>query len=195
LAWSFDFKYSLHGFNFKSDYKHIHCVRDRQLSDTLPDNIEKAIVVLEQKKKKEVEAKRIRKDLEAKAAKEEELAYSNASSQNTIAAYKAYLKQYPNGANASSAKQNIYELSPASIAQRKKEAKERQDREAREAREQAERDKRACENMYVGKIVKYRGGIFRWELKAIIMGIGNGVMTIKNTNDGYIQKVPCNGVY
>jgi len=107
----------------------------------------------------------------------EKASYEKASSQNTIAAYKAYLKQYPNGANASSAKQNIYELSPAGIAQRKKEAKERQDREAREAREQAERDKRACQNLYVGKpVTVYIGNNFwgrRIYCNSKIIGVGS----------------------
>lgn len=76
--------------------------------------------------------------------------WNSASSQNTIASYKAYLKQFPNGEYASSARSNIEELSPARIAQRKREAEERE-RQARERdRQKFQLGNRVCYSGYTG---------------------------------------------
>jgi hypothetical protein len=72
------------------------------------------------------------------AKEKDKLAYNRASYGNTITYYQEYLKQYPNGAYVSNAKQNIYELSPAGIAQKKQEEKEQRLAEAKRAKQEAE---------------------------------------------------------
>jgi|GEM_PF-4563795 len=52
----------------------------------------------------------------------------------------------------------------------------------------------SCSSHYVGKLVKYKGGALNLEWKAIILGIGDGVMTIKNTTTNSIQEVRCDAV-
>ncbi|MFZ2890092.1 WG repeat-containing protein [Sulfuricurvum sp.] len=87
----------------------------------------------------------------------------------------------------------------AHSAYQSKEAEKRAVREAEnEKYNKKYRDinrKKACKNLYIGKIVKYRGGAFGMEWKAIILGIGDTMMTIKDTSNGYIQEVPCDEVY
>lgn len=113
---------------------YVRCVRSGNFFDPL-------IIEFEKKAKaKQIEAQRI-----VELKQKEDNDWNNASSLNTISAYKAYLKQYPNGAYVSNAKENLYELSPARIAQRKKEAQERAIREAREAKERQAREAREAQ--------------------------------------------------
>lgn len=53
----------------------------------------------------------------------------------------------------------------------------------------------ACENIYIWKLVRFRGGALAMEWKAIVMGMRSGMITIKNTVTAAIQEVPCNAVY
>jgi hypothetical protein len=83
-----------------------------------------------------------------------------------------------------------------------KESEKRAKRDAERAKQDAENEKyrdisrkNACKNLYVGKVVKFKGGILRLEHSAIILGIGDTMMTIKSTDSGYIQEAPCDGVY
>lgn len=62
MAWGVDFKNNISYYSFKSDYFYVRCTRDGQLSDTLPNSVKKVLDSLEQKKKKEAEAKRIREE-------------------------------------------------------------------------------------------------------------------------------------
>ena len=53
----------------------------------------------------------------------------------------------------------------------------------------------ACRDHYVGRIVKFRGGSLNIEWTARILGVGDGVVTIKNTATGSIQETSCSSVY
>ncbi len=92
LSWVIDFNFGKASIRYDSDSYGVRCVSSAQLSEPL-------IIEL----KKQEEAKRIK----AEADKKDENAYNKASSTNTIASYKEYLKIYPNGNYASSAKSRI----------------------------------------------------------------------------------------
>lgn len=55
--------------------------------------------------------------------------------------------------------------------------------------------KNACRDHYMGRIVKFRGGALNIEWTARIMGVGDGVVTIKNIATGSIQETSCSSVY
>ena len=99
------------------------------------------------------------------AYQQDKSAYDVASSINTINSYKEYLKNYPNGNYAQSARSNMEYLSPEKVAQRKREQAERE--------RQAEYDrKHACDGFYSGKNFKvHTTGLFGGDEKARITGV------------------------
>lgn len=52
-----------------------------------------------------------------------------------------------------------------------------------------------CSNIYVGKLVKFRGGALGMEWNAIVLGVGSKVTTIKNISTGAIQQATCTALY
>lgn len=115
-------------------------------------------------------------------------ASSNLSDSKGI--YKALIETYPKSKEAATAQQRLAAIKKA---EEQKDADERRARQQREREEQEASERRqakACDHLYVGKKVRtpkifVGSGWAAFNYDAIVLGTGNGKVTVKITESTY----------